>query len=612
MGKKNKTGLGRALIKDRFSNRGSHHKTDSLLHTAELNDGSDWGRLNLQSVTEESSFQEFLSTAQLAGTEFQAERMNVTFVSPRIAHGLLTKDQQKAFEKTKEEKKDLLRIPRRPPWSEETTAEELQAKERESFLEWRRALAALQEQEGILMTPYEKNLDFWRQLWRVVERSDVVVQILDARNPLLFRCEDLEKYVKEVNPNKRNMLLVNKSDYLTDKQREIWHQYFTSEGIEAVFFSALKAAEELEDIEEGREENESNENQLEEEEKDASDDNSDDYEDVMSDPETEYISAAESEGSVDRIKEDLMKKLRMQYQKIDSDPKPWRLYGRDELTDMFSHLLATGAPRVTPGVTTVGLVGYPNVGKSSSINALVAGKKTSVSATPGKTKHFQTLYLTPEVLLCDCPGLVFPSMVATKADMVLNGILPVDQLRDHVPSVASLCQLIPRQVLEDRYSIMIMSAEGQSRDDPATPEQFLNALAYSRGYMTQNGQPDNPRAARGVLKDFVNGRLLFCNAPPGVTQDDFHGFEKRRQKPVPEPTMQAKRAARLNNVTSDDIDQVFFQAATAKAHLQGVQKFGPAPKNRDTAKESKPWKNHSEKRNKREKLRRIYRHHDLV
>lgn len=41
------------------------------LHTAELNDGSDWGRLNLQSVTEESSFQEFLSTAQLAGTEFQ-------------------------------------------------------------------------------------------------------------------------------------------------------------------------------------------------------------------------------------------------------------------------------------------------------------------------------------------------------------------------------------------------------------------------------------------------------------------------------------------------------------------------------------------------------------
>lgn len=41
------------------------------LHVAELNDGYDWGRLNLRSVTEQSSFDEFLSTAQLAGTEFQ-------------------------------------------------------------------------------------------------------------------------------------------------------------------------------------------------------------------------------------------------------------------------------------------------------------------------------------------------------------------------------------------------------------------------------------------------------------------------------------------------------------------------------------------------------------
>lgn len=34
-------------------------------------------------------------------------------------------------------------------------------------------------------------------------------------------------------------------------------------------------------------------------------------------------------------------------------------------------------------------VGYPNVGKSSTINALFRGKKVPVSATPGRTKHFQ-------------------------------------------------------------------------------------------------------------------------------------------------------------------------------------------------------------------------------
>lgn len=50
------------------------------------------------------------------------------------------------------------------------TAEELQSKEKEEFLIWRRNLAIFQEESGLLLTPYEKNLDFWRQLWRVVER----------------------------------------------------------------------------------------------------------------------------------------------------------------------------------------------------------------------------------------------------------------------------------------------------------------------------------------------------------------------------------------------------------------------------------------------------------
>lgn len=50
------------------------------LHTTEVNDGYDWGRLNLQSVTAESSLQEFLSTAELAQREFTAEKMNYQYV----------------------------------------------------------------------------------------------------------------------------------------------------------------------------------------------------------------------------------------------------------------------------------------------------------------------------------------------------------------------------------------------------------------------------------------------------------------------------------------------------------------------------------------------------
>ena len=69
----------------------------------------------------------------------------------------------------------------------------------------------------------------------------------------------------------------------------------------------------------------------------------------------------------------------------------------------------------------VGLTGYPNVGKSSTINALFGAKKTAVAATPGKTKHFQTLNINERLTLCDCPGLVLPKYAASKAEMVAAG-----------------------------------------------------------------------------------------------------------------------------------------------------------------------------------------------
>lgn len=46
-----------------------------------------------------------------------------------------------------------------------------------------------------------------------------MVQIVDARNPLFFRSKDLEKYVKEVNEKKKNLLLINKADLLSANQR---------------------------------------------------------------------------------------------------------------------------------------------------------------------------------------------------------------------------------------------------------------------------------------------------------------------------------------------------------------------------------------------------------
>jgi large subunit GTPase 1 len=77
----------------------------------------------------------------------------------------------------------------------------------------------LEEEKQLLLTPFERNIQVWRQLWRVIERSDVVVQIVDARHPMFFRSTDLVTYVNEIDQDKKNLLLVNKADMLSREQR---------------------------------------------------------------------------------------------------------------------------------------------------------------------------------------------------------------------------------------------------------------------------------------------------------------------------------------------------------------------------------------------------------
>lgn len=339
----------------------------------------------------------------------------------------------------------------------------------------------MEDREGLLLTPFERNLSVWRQLWRTIERSHLVVQIVDARNPLGFRCEDLETYVKEVGFTsdikagaglRRNLLIINKADLLTENQRNAWADYFDSLDINYAFFSALDAVE-LQEAEALREQQLSQMrgdqkavpayHANEEDSDEGEDEDEDDEEDAEQSKEALAPVASTSSSREQSVDSDVELAEQMEREiRLSGSAAPehrTHILGVEELEALFLSLSPDLEQFAIPGKPTpkfcVGLVGYPNVGKSSTINALVGSKKVSVSSTPGHTKNFQTIHLSDEIVLCDCPGLVFPQFATTKAGMVCDGVLPIDQMREHTAPVDLVCSRIPKVILEGIYGIRI-------------------------------------------------------------------------------------------------------------------------------------------------------------
>ncbi|KAI9679090.1 MAG: hypothetical protein M1829_001760 [Trizodia sp. TS-e1964] len=530
---KNTVGLGNSLMNDRFGKgKGSDRKKGSASVHRVGQDGqayvtnapkeASW--VKMRSVTEQGALDEFLSTAELAGTDFTAEKTNnikIIQTNQKNPYLLSAVEEQSTLQKHKAHF-DRLTVPRRPKWDDKTTPQELNRMEKESLLEWRRGLAELQESNDLLMTPFERNLEVWRQLWRVIERSDLVVQIVDARNPLLFRSEDLERYVKEVDPRKENLLLVNKADMMSVEQRAVWADYFENVGIKYTFFSAALA----------KEMNEALESQISFENETSPESQSNFIEEVSENTDEKRISqkATDHREESSDSEDGAANKNFKEGEETETQHARTRIMTVDELEELF----IMHAPKPTESVKEhqekiqIGLVGYPNVGKSSTINALIGAKKVSVSSTPGKTKHFQTIHLSPAVILCDCPGLVFPNFSSTKAELVCNGILPIDQLREFTGPVGLVTQRIPQKFLEALYGIKIhiRPAEEGGTGVPSA-EELLVAYAKARGFTkTGLGQPDESRAARYILKDYVKGKLLFCHPPPLETPIDSLYFNR--------------------------------------------------------------------------------------
>jgi large subunit GTPase 1 len=547
--------------------------------------------LMTQSVLETDDLTDFLNRANLADKNFESEHERFVIIDD-TAHDIATiGDYSKQKDNGGMNAKDLqfdfteLSVPRRPKWDASTTPEELDKSEKEAFLSWRRRIAQFEEQVSILsssnssssssqfsnvtVTPFEKNIQVWRQLWRVLERSDVVILIVDARNPLFYISLDLRKYVEE-ELGKYMMVILNKSDYLTERQRLMWHMYFESMGLDHIFFSAYmeqlildEEAKRRARVYDHEDDSEDGSDNGAEKEDDSNDSDTDDDEEETETNDLENVSNTantnnDTEPSPQAQDNTSPPIGNDNHSNNTTSTTQTNLHqdrigihhpiSRKQLLELLLEFASLrGIKPTTKGLNNTtsspriefGMVGFPNVGKSSVINVLVGASKNdhlssrvAVAAQPGKTRHFQTLNVPDrdDFTLCDCPGLVFPSFVSSLADLILAGVYPLAQVRDFWPAMELICNRIPRDVLEAFYGIDlprpsrldIAQAGKKLPLKPPTARQLLDTYCISRSLLSpSSGVPDHHRAARVMLGDYVNGRVLYCHCPPvpKITED---------------------------------------------------------------------------------------------
>jgi len=289
---------------------------------------------------------------------------------------------------------------------------------------------------------------FAGQLKRVVASSDVVLEILDARDPEGTRARHLENMI--VPKGKKLVMVLNKVDlvpkHVTQKWLAFYRRHFPCVAFKA---STQKQGKHL-----GR---------------------------ASSSISAEAASAETLQSS--------------------------KCVGADTLLQLLKNYCRSADVKTA---ITVGVVGFPNVGKSSLINSLKRERAVGVSPIPGFTRSMQEVVIDRNIKLLDCAGVIMKSDTKDGSGLVLRNCISVDQLPDPVAALEGIHAKLKPEFLMEFYEIARFE----------TSDQFVNLVAQKLGRLKKGGVPDRESAARCVLRDLFTGKLPFYTIPPADRDDE--------------------------------------------------------------------------------------------
>ena len=151
------------------------------------------------------------------------------------------------------------------------------------------------------------------------------------------------------------------------------------------------------------------------------------------------------------------------------------------------------------------MVGIPNVGKSSLINALAKNSKAKVENRPGVTLNKQWITTSVGIELLDMPGVLWPKFddPRTGENLAMTGAIK-DDILDTEQLAATLCARL-MTVAPDKFCAR-SKLERDTLSDK-NPHELLEAVAKKRGFLLSGGVIDTERAAAIVLDEFRGGKI---------------------------------------------------------------------------------------------------------